>query len=433
MAFATLWDENGGFIEQKTDATFTTTAATKYVRLRNSTNDSSIVTGSGYAYQLEEGSSHTSYAPYENIRPITGRTSAVVAVTGKNLFDKTIGTTDGIRGDDGTPSTSTASGYTDPIGGFEPETQYTIQGTIAGSTGNWLIYYLDKNGGWISRTAGIAYNDVPKTFTTPANCRFIQIQFIRNGVNKDTIQIEKGSTATPYTPYTGTTHTVQFGQTVFGGYVDWVAGQMVLTQALQTKTGSNVQQVGQSSAGVWWALLGGFDYPTEATSSQNMSRQRSNMYVPSANTQTDCSFRIFGGSPNILYAYNNMLDTLEKAQDFYNANNLQIWYPLATPITVPLSDLDEIRTVEGQMNLWADSGDVVEMTYPCDTKLYIEKLTKPSEDDMVANNNIASGKFFMVGNMLFLSTQAIAQGANIVPGTNCTAFSLADALNAINQ
>ena len=51
---------------------------------------------------------------------------------------------------------------------------------------------------------------------------------------------------------------------------------------------------------------------------------------------------------------------------------------------------------------------------------------------MVANQNIASGKYFMVGTNLYYSTASIANGDAIVVGTNCSALTLADALNALN-
>ena len=69
--------------------------------------------------------------------------------------------------------------------------------------------------------------------------------------------------------------------------------------------------------------------------------------------------------------------------------------------------------------------------YPVNVFDYIDELTKP-DADFIADANIQSGKYFSVGNGLYVSTQAIAQGAAIVPGTNCTAVSLADALNTIN-
>ena len=52
---------------------------------------------------------------------------------------------------------------------------------------------------------------------------------------------------------------------------------------------------------------------------------------------------------------------------------------------------------------------------------------------MIADANIVSGKYFMVGNDLYLATANIANGGAIAPGTNCTKVSLATALNTINS
>ena len=92
---------------------------------------------------------------------------------------------------------------------------------------------------------------------------------------------------------------------------------------------------------------------------------------------------------------------------------------------------EQLSTLYGQNNIFADCGDVA-VTYRADTQLYIQKLTGSTEEDMIANVNIAANKYFMVGGNLYYSTTAIAAGASIVPGTNCTATNLADALNALN-
>ena len=105
-------------------------------------------------------------------------------------------------------------------------------------------------------------------------------------------------------------------------------------------------------------------------------------------------------------------------------------YKLKTPLTYQLTPT-QVTTLLGQNNIFADTGDT-EVVYFADTKLYIQKLTGSTEEDMVANQNIPSGKYFLVGNSLFLSSQAIAQGASIVVGTNCTRTNLAEALNALN-
>lgn len=102
-----------------------------------------------------------------------------------------------------------------------------------------------------------------------------------------------------------------------------------------------------------------------------------------------------------------------------------------TPTPIALSGLPQIQTLYGTNNIWSDTGDT-SVTYRADTKLYLEKLTAPTEDDLVADHAIASGTFFMIGNQLFKATAAIANGAAITIGTNATQLSLADALNLIN-
>lgn len=113
-------------------------------------------------------------------------------------------------------------------------------------------------------------------------------------------------------------------------------------------------------------------------------------------------------------------------------NGIKAVYELAEPVSYDLTAQQVVSLLKGQNVLWSTTGPV-SIEYPADTRLYIEKLTKPTEDDMIANNNIASGKFFMINNTLYLSSAAIASGEEIVPGTNCTEISLADALNNLSE
>ena len=85
----------------------------------------------------------------------------------------------------------------------------------------------------------------------------------------------------------------------------------------------------------------------------------------------------------------------------------------------------------GQNNIFADTGDC-SVEYRADTKLYIERLTAPDSADMIADSNIVSGQYFMVSNALYKATTNIANGGQIIVGTNCTKVSLATALNEIN-
>ena len=119
--------------------------------------------------------------------------------------------------------------------------------------------------------------------------------------------------------------------------------------------------------------------------------------------------------------------------DLYSAGTpCEVVYELATPLTFQLSE-NQISTFLGINNFWSNGNGELSLEYRADTKLYIERLTQPTEDDMTANQNITANTFFMVGNSLFYSTASIAAGEQIVPGTNCTALSLADALNNLNS
>ena len=90
----------------------------------------------------------------------------------------------------------------------------------------------------------------------------------------------------------------------------------------------------------------------------------------------------------------------------------------------------EVASLLGVNNIFADTGDTA-CEYRADTTLYISRLTEP-DADMNADANITSGQYFMVGNSLFKATANIANGGQIVVGTNCTRVSLAQALNEIN-
>ena len=111
---------------------------------------------------------------------------------------------------------------------------------------------------------------------------------------------------------------------------------------------------------------------------------------------------------------------------------VEVCYKLAQPTTVTLT-ATKVLTLLGQNNVWSDTGAVLNCEYPADTKLYIQKINTPTDDDMIADAQIESGKYFIVNNNLYLSTTTILAGDPIKPGTNCTLTNLAAALNALNS
>ena len=138
------------------------------------------------------------------------------------------------------------------------------------------------------------------------------------------------------------------------------------------------------------------------------------------------------GANDIVYLPMNGEGGYKKTQTEWIALavDVQIIVNLASHQTYTLT-APQIALLLGENNIWADTGDMA-VEYIADTKLYIQTLTGHPDEDMIADANIASGKFFMVGNRLFISTAAIENGHAIIPGTNCTETNLADALNTLN-
>ena len=139
---------------------------------------------------------------------------------------------------------------------------------------------------------------------------------------------------------------------------------------------------------------------------------------------------IFLSNRSLYYYQPTDITTVSAFRSWLASNNLQVVYPLTTPIEIAI-DKTTVTTLLGLNTIWMDADGTIQCDYPADTKLYIDALTAP-DDDMIADSNIASGKYFTVNNRLYLSTSAIAQGEAIIVGTNCTQTDLATALNAIN-
>lgn len=358
----------------------------------------------------------------DNVRPITGWSTAKLMRTGTNLLNAAALTwTDAIRGDDGTSTASTSSHYCSEIA-VKPNTTYTLSGDLRTSSSTYRVYFLDMSKGWISRTGSQSGDSY--TFTTASNCGYIQIQ-VTAVRDLTSAQLEIGSTATAYQPYTDTTVTIALGDTIYGGTLNVLTGELTVTHAIiDLSTLGWERAEGTGGVYVFQAVVSDkalgvtnmicSDYATTTVTAWNSNKPNNS---------------ICGSTSNRRFVIRDTRYTTASA--FTTAvSGVKAVYELDTPTTVQLTE-NQLSTLKGGNVLWADCG-ATSITYRADTKLFIERLTQP-DDDMIADANIASGKFFMVGNSLYLSSQSIASGDTIVPGTNCTQLSLADALNNINS
>lgn len=232
---------------------------------------------------------------------------------------------------------------------------------------------------------------------------------------------QSGADMTDYTPIT-----IDLGRTVYGGTVDVLAGEGDSNLGSVTLDGTTLTYAHNGvSAGHTNALV---TIPDKANGTDNIMSDR---FVYGATNQAG---RMVGraASNKVEFSLPIEVSTVAEVKAWFASNPTQLVYELATPLEYDLTPVTGLTSLLGQNNIWHSAGET-EVEYVADTKLFIERLTAPTEDDFTANANIASGKFFMVGNDLYLSTAAIAIGETISPGTNCTKLSLAQALNQLNS
>lgn len=318
----------------------------------------------------------------DNVRPISGWTGCNVTRTGKNLLEKSFEYYTNV-------STDLTNYFLIKAG--------TYNFNFASSTATawrFIVRIKDLNGNVLSdsyhvpsttlayRSTLYGYTNGSNTTATDIKLTFVEDCYIRilywQTSSSDTFtncQLELGSSATAYEPYiTPATASLSWQDeagTVYGGTIDVATGLLTVT----------------------------------------------NGYIASYNGEA-------------------LPSTWISDRDVYSSGTTpttgaQVVYVLDTPQTYQLTP-QEVKTLLGTNNIWADTGNT-SVTYTADTKMFIEKLTMPTEDDLVANQAITSGKYFMIGNSLYLALANIASGAQITIGTNAQRVSLADALNTINS
>lgn len=304
----------------------------------------------------------------DNIRPITGWTGATVYHYGDTIIDRNTITYTSGKYINGSGTFSNSSNFKATSYIPIPEnTKLVITGV--GSNANTIrtAFYSAKSESSFISATPQADNSF--SATTPNGAKYMRVSIRNNATGTFCAYVNKASTVTEISAKIVNIDWTTEAGTVYGGTLDVTTGVLTVTDG-------------------YIASYAGETLPSTWISDRDV--------YASGTTPTT--------GAEVVYK----LDT-------------QQTYQLTPQQFIPLF---------GTNNIWADTGEIT-VDYRADTKLYIEKLTMPTEDDMVANQAIASGKFFMVGNNLYIATAAIASGAKIIEGTNATRLSLADALNRL--
>ena len=142
--------------------------------------------------------------------------------------------------------------------------------------------------------------------------------------------------------------------TVYGGTLDVTTGVLTVTHALAVFDGSNDE--------VWYDYSSYNGYYISISTMKSGARLDgiSNMLTDSKSAQHTPFSMWLGVNNKYFYAVEVagvMGATLEAFKSYLSSHNLQVYYPLATPVTYQLTPT-EVRAFLGTNNIWADTGNV---------------------------------------------------------------------------
>lgn len=320
--------------------------------------------------QIEKGNTPTTWAPYENIRPIKGRDSVTVERCGENILNPkaynsttTNGITFTVNDDKSVHITGTSTGravfklYSYNYKMSLPDGKYTIS-TIANipSGARVLIGHYNKNS--LLYENNLANIVSGNSFATAF---FRKVEWLDGFIDissGNTVDITlypmlvPGSTPpTTYTPYTGQTNTLTLPETVYGGEVDAVTGDGNENTKIITLDGTTNKFI---LSGAFWNLP------------QNSSPGIRNGY------DTNCSHfppETFGGNQNKGYLFTKP-QLMEKYFQDVNAFNaylaaqyaagtpVQIYYKLAEPVPFTATGAQPIPALSGTNTVLTDADSV---------------------------------------------------------------------------
>ena len=305
----------------------------------------------------------------DNVRPISGWESVVTSVTGVNVWDEET-ELGGLIWANGQPLPASDRLRSKNFAPCTPNTRYHIFNARVSSV-SIAVFFYDASQAFINYTANI-------DFTTPSNAHYFKLVIQNTTTHNNDISINYPSTDTEYHAYNPNSHTttVNLGRTVYGGTLDVVSGVLTVDKGFATFDGSSDEQYTTGSYDMAFRTYLPNDLkPT--TNNRELAGLVSNQMteVTQASTWgTVGTCALIANANQLYFKLADELTDISELRTYLASNPLQIVYPLADPQTYSLTG-QEISTLLGENNVWADSGDI-EITYHTDTlgiynKIYI--------------------------------------------------------------
>lgn len=330
-----------------------------------------------------------------NICPISGWTGLEVTKSGKNLFNKdTVINNSWIRAENlseenplGTIKEN-ASGYTlSQYISVYPNTTYTIKYNIASqATAAGMVFFSEQDVNSAISGISLYYQTYINssttreyyTFTTPINCHYIRVT---TPPKSSDIQLELGSTATTYEPYTGTILPIDWtteAGTVYGGYVDLMTGEVWETYYEFIVDGTLTPQVGGTSYNGTEATNRFFLLPKQTPHTSPTITVDDDLFCNKAinykrGTWTNPNSRkgefcinaftqlhvVFTNDVVGIAEEDNQSDRSAKIKAWLTNNPMTFILPLRVPTLIATLTPTQLKTLRGTNNIWSNSnGDI---------------------------------------------------------------------------
>ena len=448
-------------------SSFTTSVPIKYLRLYAS---SGYPSGEGDTAtfkdnMIESGDTATSFAPYSNICPISGRTGVEVTRTGKNLLKLVESEMISIGWNRVFPLTLKTGTYT-----MSCQSKLYIGGANKGCkiaivrSDNSIIRDIFQVYGYGSGTMSFTFEI---TDSDASQMGGIAFQPNANGSafsDYDAMQnmIELGSTATAYEPYQGETYPITFpteAGTVYGGELtvhNDGTGELVVDKFLYVYDGTEpFNKSGTALNGFYnqltvatphnWPIMFNYNISTititDEKSSMFISTRNSNTYKQNIGYYYIDSGHNFNVPPEM---FGTTVESFKaKLAELYAAGTpVSVFCKIATPITYTLT-ATQVQLLEAYNCLFTD-GNSLSLTYLGSEASNVQD--EIDEFERVTNNILASiapvetstasashaiGSYIMLNNQFCKVTTAISAGETIAIGRNVTKTTLAQELLAI--
>jgi len=317
----------------------------------------------------------------KNVRPIVGRSGVSVVRCGKNLIYKpfTSGNLHGLTIDSNDTTFHVSGMYTSSNNGVFPldtirlkAGTYTLSGMPVNASDYGLRMQLWREGKTIGYDDGSSLNFSLSSDTTIHFRLYVNASVAQNKQVDIQVNMMLAISASEYEEAKGNSYSVNWeteAGTVYGGTLDAITGKLVVNKKLCKISDLTFTYNSQYGRFETTSLSSTIKLPPNNTT--RLEGLTSSIYtvgLPSNTGTSPINNTIACVSSGSIYIRDERYDTIS---DFVSGVGEQtIAYPLAEPAEFQLSP-QEITTLLGTNNIWADIGNILELEYVADTKLYI--------------------------------------------------------------